>query len=343
MAFIVPAEIGHAPYAAPLLDYFVSHFSTVQIVAVREKLFPNLSEDCWLLYADGYGGRATSLQFSAMDKFDPEAARPRHGEKVAVSEWRNIWNRRLRPLLLPKAARDLYRMAAEDSGSRRFGTIANTGIGYVSGANDFFHLRPSEAERLKIPTALLHPAVRNGRALPERRLTLATIEAWHKADAPMMLLRLPKASETRLPAAVRRYLDSDPGMEARGAYKCRVRDPWYSVPDVQTPDYFLAYMSGLKAGLVRNVAGATCTNSVHGVRVRDKTAMSRTVKHWDSDFLAVSREIEGHPLGGGMLKLEPGEASRILIPSDAFLTQLEGSVMANAVSTMRRWRHYAGH
>ena len=40
MAFVVPAEIGHAPYAAPLLDYLVASFSTVQIIAVRRKLFP---------------------------------------------------------------------------------------------------------------------------------------------------------------------------------------------------------------------------------------------------------------------------------------------------------------
>lgn len=56
MAFVVPAEVGHAPYAAPLLDYLVENFATVHVVAVREKLFPHLSEDCWLLFTDGHGG-----------------------------------------------------------------------------------------------------------------------------------------------------------------------------------------------------------------------------------------------------------------------------------------------
>jgi tRNA1(Val) A37 N6-methylase TrmN6 len=49
LAFVVPAEIGHAPYAAPLLEYLVRNFATVHVVAYREKLFPDLSEDCWLL------------------------------------------------------------------------------------------------------------------------------------------------------------------------------------------------------------------------------------------------------------------------------------------------------
>ena len=50
LAFVVPAEIGHATYAAPLLDYLAERFEAVHVIAVREKLFPKLSEDCWLLH-----------------------------------------------------------------------------------------------------------------------------------------------------------------------------------------------------------------------------------------------------------------------------------------------------
>jgi hypothetical protein len=343
MAFVVPAEIGHAPYAAPLLEYLVGNFDLVHVVAVRSKLFPELSEDCWLLYTEGFGGQTDEIRFTAVDYFKPgtSARPPVNALKIPVSEWRTIWNRRLRPFLLPEAARDLYRLAAVHDRSKRFGEIATVGIGYVSGANDFFHLRPSQADKLGIPPALLHPAVRNGRALPANRLTKNTIDKWRAADEAVMLLRLPKTSTTKLPAAVRRYLDSTAGFEAREAYKCRVRDPWYSVPDVQMPDFFLSYMSGVTASLVLNAAGATCTNSVHGVRVRDKAAMATLVKHWENDFLSLSREIEGHPLGGGMLKLEPREAGQILLPPEDLLPQVDGQIMADAVSTMRRWRHYA--
>ncbi|MCW5770561.1 MAG: N-6 DNA methylase, partial [Rhodospirillaceae bacterium] len=55
LGFVVPAEIGHAPYARPLFQYLVSHFGVVHVVAIRKKLFPGLSEDCWLLYADDFG------------------------------------------------------------------------------------------------------------------------------------------------------------------------------------------------------------------------------------------------------------------------------------------------
>lgn len=342
MAFVVPAEMGHAPYSAPLLEYLVANFSHVQVVAVRAKLFPELSEDCWLLYADGHGDQTDRIRFTAIDRFEPaQAMQPfARGEDVSITEWRETWSRRLRPFVLPASIRALYARAAAHPTSLRFGTAAQIGIGYVSGANDFFHLKPSLARRLGIPTELLHPTVRNGRALPAKQLTKSTLHQWHAADDPFMLLRLPKVPLAELPTQVRHYLDSEAGREAREAYKCRVRDPWFSVPDVHQPDYFLSYMSGVSANLVRNSGGAACTNSVHGVRVRDAKAMRRIAKHWTDDFVALSREIEGHPLGGGMLKLEPREATRIMVPADELAPDLDRDAITQAVTTMRRWRHY---
>lgn len=339
LAFVVPAEIGHAPYAAPLLEYLVANFGLVHIVAFRDKLFPELSEDCWLLYAEDFGSATTSIRFSPLNKFRPMSQPPKQFLSVPVEEWRNEWKRRLRPFLLSSAARDLYRHVQSLPGTCRFGDLASVGIGYVSGANDFFHLRPSVARHLGIPAGLLRPAVRNGRVLPPRELTSETVRNWYKTDEPMLLLHLPKGTE--LPTAVRRYLASEPARAARQAYKCRMRDPWYSVPDVQVPDFFLSYMSGRAPSLVRNAAGCTCTNSVHSVRLRQKGVIRRLQGTWESPFVRLSCELEGHPLGGGMLKLEVREAGQIVLPCETGLQQLDETVIQEGLSVMREWRHYA--
>jgi adenine-specific DNA-methyltransferase len=116
-----------------------------------------------------------------------------------------------------------------------------------------------------------------------------------------------------------------------------MRDPWYSVPDVQVPDFFLTYMSGRTPSLVRNSAAATCTNTVHSVRVRDKKAIRHTIETWGTAFVRLSCELEGHPLGGGMLKLEPREATQIVFPILAMLPALSGQEISEAVSTLRTW------
>lgn len=339
MAFVVPAEIGHAPYSAPLLDYLVENFSRVQVIAIREKLFPDLSEDCWLLYAEGFGGRTSAIALTIMEHFSERRAPPKASISVPVPEWRAVWNRRLRPFLLPADARALYTSLAGAPDTRRFGDVAGIGIGYVSGANDFFHLRPSEADRWRIPAELLYPSVRNSRALPAARLTRAVLDKWKREDAPIMLLRL--AKDQVLASAVKRYLESDGAKEAQEAYKCRVRDPWYSVPDVKVPDFFLTYMSGRRVGFVRNDAGCTCTNTLHTVQLRDRGALPALLDFQKSPLFQLSCELEGHPLGGGMLKLEPGEANRIILPTPGACAKVDIGLAAEAVAAMQAWRHYA--
>ena len=340
MAFVVPAEIGHAPYSAPLIEYLVANFARVQVVAVRDKLFPDLSEDCWLLYTEGFGGQTDHIAFTVQDRFAWSTRPPRATERVPIDVWRTTWNRRLRPLVLPRRARELYQVAADHAGSRRFNAFASVGIGYVSGDNGFFHLRPSEAERWKIPARFLHPSVRNSRALPAHHITAKTVQTWRSADEPALLLRLKRGQP--VPADVRRYLESDAGHVAREAYKCRNREPWYAIPDVQVPDFVMTYMSGRAVSLVRNDAGVTCTNAVHSVRIRDAELAAKLLPTWSTPLTQLSCEIEGHALGGGMLKLEPREAGRILFAAEALAPEMDAAVIGEGVKAMQRWRHYGG-
>ena len=337
MAFVVPAEIGHAPYAAPLLEYLVGHFSTVHIVAVRDKLFPDLNEDCWLLHADGFDASTNEIRLSVVDRFAPSDSPPNTFIAIPCNEWRGSWNRRLRPFLLPVGVRDLYREVLGLPDTVRLGQLASVGIGYVTGGNEFFHLRPSEAEEWEIADVFLHPTVRNSRALPASRVTASVVSRWKRDDEPILLLRLPKTKD--LPRPVLRYLDSEAGKAVRESYKCKAREPWYSVPDVQIPDFFLSYMSGLEPSLVRNDADCTCTNSVHSVRLRPNVRKAR-LGVWGTPFVQLSCELEGHPLGGGMLKLEPREATQVVLPTQVAIEQRQNSLIAEALQVARSWRHY---
>lgn len=339
IAFVVPAEIGHAPYAAPLLEYLTSHFSVIQVIAIKKKLFPDLSEDCWLLYAEDFGGTTNTIRFTPLEDFAPVDHPPDRFTEISKSEWRTHWQCRLRPFLMTSEARDLYHLAARSHKVRRLHDLALVGIGYVTGSNEFFHLRRSQVIRWGIPECFLRQAVRRGEVLPSGPLTATVVKMWEHSDEPILLLALPRDGE--LPSSVLKYLRTEEAKIARQAYKCRTRTPWYSVPDVHTPDFFLTYMSGIEPSLVRNDARCTGTNSVHMVRLRRPQNASILTKAWCEDIVRLSCEIEGHPLGGGMLKLEPREAGRILLPSQDMTRMLSGAVVADAVETLRSWRHVA--
>ncbi len=345
MAFVVPAEIGHAPYAGPLVEYLVGNFGSVHLVAIRDKIFPRLSEDCWLLLADDAGASSGAIRLSRVDRFDPGVMPPPVSEEIDVEAWRVGWRRRLRPFLLPPRVRRLYERMGTEPDAVRLGQIAQVGIGYVSGANGFFHLRPSDVRRFAIPDEFLVPSIRNSRYLAGAVVDDADIERWVEKDEPVFLLRIPPGAQ--VPGAVRAYLDTAEGRQARASYKCRNRTPWYTVPDVRRPAFVLTYMSGRSPALAVNRGGCTCTNAFLAVDFRSDLFGNGGMSEpglsaaWGSPAGRLSCELEGHPLGGGMLKLEPGEARNVLLAPDAAVTERDRVLLEEGIEVMQQWRHLA--
>lgn len=319
LAMVLPAELGYANYAAPLLTYLVKSFGRVTILTFKEKLFPQLSEDTLLLLANDRGGRSNEILLRDFQKVS-SLANVRLSKNYCIYRTKHLdvesmlsRSERLIEYLLPPATRDLYLELRRSDQTIRLGTVADIGIGYVTGANDFFHLTPEEANEFKIPRAYLRKAVRRGRALSGLSFTDAD---WERAtaDGDGGYLLYVNGQGQVLPSGVNSYLQAGEKNGVADAYKCRVRDPWYSVPHVYTADGFLTYMSGKAPRLVANDALAVAPNTLHVLRLRGtKESAHSLAALWNTSLSRLSAEIEGHAMGGGMLKLEPGEASKVLL------------------------------
>jgi hypothetical protein len=100
-------------------------------------------------------------------------------------------------------------------------------------------------------------------------------------------------------------------------------------------------MSGVGPQLVANAAGCSCTNSVHVVELLAGWNLANLRTMWDHPVTRLSCEIEGHPLGGGLLKIEPGEGARIVLPRPELRLEPEAiEAVEQGIVTLRRWRHY---
>jgi hypothetical protein len=84
-------------------------------------------------------------------------------------------------------------------------------------------------------------------------------------------------------------------------------------------------MSGTVPRLVTNEAGAVAPNSLHMLRMHDgiKGSCGAITALWQTSLTRLSTELEGHAMGGGMLKLEPSEAGKCIVAapelSDSYL------------------------
>lgn len=346
LAMVLPLEAAHATYARPVLEHISRIFGDITLLTFREKMFDHLNENTILILAENKGAKSTRFilrdMMSVKDLTAPSSGKHDATTTSVPISADSIFNgqERLVEYLLPSEIRALYAHLRGDRTVRRLGELADVGIGYVTGANSYFHLTRDDAHLWSVPPEMLKQAVCHGRALAGLDFTHNDWERGLEQRDTAYLLHIDTRPE--LPDGVKRYLENGMQLGIPSKYKCRCRSPWYRIPHVRCPDAFLTYMSGSAPRLALNTARAVGPNCLHMVRTksrfRDLTPHLSVL--WNNSLTLLSCEIEGHTLGGGLLKLEPGEARNVLLPSTAECVAASANVLPEADTLLRsgQWR-----
>lgn len=318
LALILPAEIIHVSYAAPLRKHLLDSFKEIHVVSFRRAVFPDVQAEVVLLFAAGKDEGPGRLGLVEVDDGSDLADLPAVLSRSETSppgaepaKWLPGFAAHPGAVMLDEVAgRGLLVPLAE---------IGKASIGFVSGANEFFVLTPEEAARWRLPESSLHAALIRARHIPGLQITRADF-ARVRSQGERCLLWLPSE---RLSRAERAYLEKGEQLGYSARYKCRVRSPWFQVPGVVTPDAFLTYMSDVVPRLCLNQARVVASNNLLTVRLPGAPARLRKafVTAFYNSATLLSCERIGRSYGGGVLKLEPREADRILVPSMDLVTR----------------------
>lgn len=306
---VLPAELLHAQYARPVLEYLTQSFREVTVAVFEERVFPGALEEVVLLFADGYlQGPARGIGIvSCRDLNDLDLAQ-------IDGKGRGYLDPQIALVrLLPTRTQRLYERLAADKRVRTLGDIAKVDIGAVTGANDFFIRTREDIRRRRLPARLFQTIVSKATDVPGARLTANDVEDLAERGRKTELLVMNGKTPTK---ALAKLLAEGEELGLPSRYKCRIRTPWWSVspPKSGAPDAFLTYMNHAYPRFVFNEAGALSTNTIHNVAVSGASGAALAVGFYNSLTL-LSAELVGRSYGGGILKLEPTEAERLLIPA----------------------------
>ena len=158
---VVPTELTVATYAVPVLKFLAKSFGHIRILAFRKKLFPQLSENTILLLADAKGQALRSMWIVDLEDSKSLSSVMPSGTNVDVTSLVK-GERRMTEYFLPQQVRDLYAELKKHKCVKSLGQLATVGIGYVTGANDFFHLDSKTVARFSIPEKYLTKSVTMG-------------------------------------------------------------------------------------------------------------------------------------------------------------------------------------
>lgn len=332
LGLVLPAELLTVNYAAPVRCYLMRRFGSVRLVLFEARVFPEVLEEVVLLLAEGQGPTNHCNVFQASDLADLLAP---NATIWTPADTADKWVAGL----IPRDAARAYQSLADGETFAPLQVWGETDLGMVTGNNRYFTMPAHEARALDLKTSELlpisPPSSRHLRGLD------FTKHAWDQLSAEGGRTYLFYPGKDPSDAALR-YIRQGEAGGVHQAYKCRVRSPWWRVPLVSVPDLFLTYMNLDTPRLVANGAGARYLNSIHGLFVRPEfreLAVELLPLAALNSVTLLSAELVGRSYGGGILKIEPKEADRLLVPSPLLLAETADELRALRPQLAQQLRH----
>jgi len=238
---------------------------------------------------------------------------------VPASSW--VWSR------IPSDCRAAAARSLEAPELVPLTDLATLLIGVVTGEKDYFLLPEAKARELGIPKEYLQTALSRPSQLSGVAFTPRDASALEASDELSRLLSIPVGYAGGC-KAVDAYIAQGAAQGYDQNYKCRTRKPWYSVRrQLPPPDALLGYLVKRRPRLAANTAGVHSTNNLHRVYLKKPSSKDATLMTAGPLTAAplLSVELLGRIGAAGVLKIEPGDASKIrLVPPEA-LERVKGA------------------
>lgn len=336
LGMVLPAELLTVNYASSVRSYLLNHFSQVELFTFEQRIFPEVQEEVILLFAYGFELGATDaiLWHQCQSMNDAAQCSPRMYQPGDPS---NRWSGGL----VLDEAQDVLSNLVENGLLVELGDWGTISLGAVTGCNDYFALSEKAVTDALLTSDDVQPLCPPGsNHLRRLAFTRRDLDELQRSGKRVYLFY--PSDDSKKP--VQRYLERGKELAVDKRYKCRKRTPWWRVPSVSAPDAMITYMNGYAPNIVSNEARVVHLNSCHGLYFFDQHHELGALLPVASFNVAtlLSAELTGRSYGGGVLKLEPREAARWLVPSPDFISDHRSqlSQISSSVDALLRERRY---
>lgn len=302
IAFVLPSSFLASNYAAPVRERLDGLFRYVRVVEVNERLFASVGaqERTCLLLAEDYcapgWGQAAKAVHVVCETLDEECF------------WGNPEDLPTNQKYTASESKDLLDAMHRRGGTRMLGEFLHPFIGEVTGDAGFFVKSKEEWNALNIPSSELTAVVSGSRA---SRRAIATVD-----DSETRFMLTPSSSIPGRSVAL--YLSTYSLTKIAKNVTFSKRNPWWNISCCTTADAFVPSLNNAYFKLIVNGAKLACTNSAYRLMRRDGSVDKYAIGLASLTSVAqLSAELLSRKLGGGALKLEPSDVSRVALPTTA--------------------------
>jgi adenine-specific DNA-methyltransferase len=313
LAMIIPAELLQVKYAASLRQFISDYFSQVTLVTFKKLIFEEIQQEVVLLLAERNAAEPTGIRTIEID--DVADLTNYDHDKVANAEVKPMdhTTEKWTQYFLHTSEIELLRELRSNPNLTISGKVLDVDVGVVTGQNKFFVLSEQQIKEGTLDQYADRIVGRSGH-LKGVIFNEADWVANAANQQPSYLLRPPDLPFEELPDALKEYIKKGEDEGSHKGYKCSIRNRWYIVPSVWTPYAFMLRQVHAYPKIILNEAGATCTDTIHRVRLRNGADGRRVAAAFMNSLTFAFAEVTGRSYGGGVLELEPNEAEELPLP-----------------------------
>lgn len=313
LAMVIPAELLQVNYAAEL-RYFLSHYyRSITLITFKKLVFEGIQQEVVLLLGERNGGVHRGIRTVELEGITDLASfdytRLSHTALKEMDHSTEKWTM----YFLEQEELQLLRQLHTHEQLTIARHVIDVDVGIVTGLNEFFVLTEQQVEQHSLRSYVRRLVGRS----THLQGTLFSENDWFsnvEKQAPAFLLIMPDKPFADLPEELQRYVASGEAQGFHKGYKCRIRNRWYVVPSVWTPQAFMLRQVHQYPKIILNNAEATCTDTIHRVKLRNGTPATIAAAAFLNSLTFAFSEIMGRSYGGGVLELEPNEAEKLPLP-----------------------------
>jgi adenine-specific DNA-methyltransferase len=313
LAMVIPAELLQVNYAAELRRFLSAYYNKITLITFRKLVFEGIQQEVVLLLGQRNGDGRTGIRTVELDGVS-DLVSYEHTDFVgsdlkpmdhSTEKWTQYF--------LDTDEINLLRNMRANPALTDAGKVIDVDVGIVTGQNQFFVLNDEQINARRLNDYTLPIVGRSGH-LKGAIFSEANWRANAESNLPAHLLNLPNVPFDELPKAASDYVMSGQAEELHTGYKCRIRQLWYIVPSVWTPDAFMLRQIHGYPKIIVNRTKATCTDTIHRVRLLNGTKGEMIAAAFLNSLTFAFSEVMGRSYGGGVLELEPNEAENLPLP-----------------------------
>lgn len=314
IGLVVPAELLQVKYSEDLRKFLVKQLNRCTIVTFDNLVFDDIEQEVVLLLGEKIANddehlikivpfeNAESLDINRLASIDFMEA------DIESSKWTKYF-------LIDKQLEIIDRIKNSNN-FLKFSDVATCEVGITTGNNKYFCINDDTVREFDLKQYC--------RPLIARSVNIRGVqflkEDWEEnvtLGARTYLLDLAPYESREFAKGVKEYIKWGEKTEQNSSYKTRIRDEWYKVPSVWSPDVFFLRRNYQFPKVMLNTpeVEAVSTDTMHRIKLKDSKNRLRLIVSYYTTVGLLFSELEGRSYGGGVLEILPSEVSKVMLPN----------------------------